>query len=98
MRILVAAVAAAAGVGAANLTIADAAMQKDSTAVKAMIAQKVDVNAPQADGTTALHWAVREEDGALVDLLLKAGANPNAQNRDGATPLYLAAENGSVAM
>jgi len=93
-----AALVLAAGLGAANLDIADAAMQKNSAAVKAMIAQKVDVNTPQADGTTALHWAVREEDAALVDLLLKAGANPNVQNRDGATPMYLAAENGSVAM
>jgi len=54
-----AALVLAAGLGAANLDIADAAMQKNSTAVKAMIAQKVDVNTPQADGTTALHWAVR---------------------------------------
>ena len=49
MQIIMAALAAAAGLSAANLTIADAAMQKDSTAVKAMIAQAV---APELAGMT----------------------------------------------
>jgi ankyrin repeat protein len=98
IRSSVAVAVLAAGAFAAKLELADAAMQKDSAAVRAMIAQKVDVNAPQPDGTTAIHWAVRNEDMAMVDALLKAGANPNASNRDGATPMYLAAESGNVAM
>ena len=38
--------------------VADAAMRGDKAAVRALLAQKADVNAPQADGATALHWAV----------------------------------------
>ena len=30
---------------------------------------------PDVDGTTALQWAVRHNDGALVDRLLTAGAD-----------------------
>ena len=50
----------------------------------------------EADGTTALHWAVRADDLELVRLLLRAGANARAANRYGVTPLQLAATNGSV--
>ena len=46
-----------------------------------------DVNAPQADGTTALDWAVRSGDLATVDTLLRAGANVKAADRYGVTPL-----------
>ena len=34
------------------------------------IAKRVDVNAPEADGTTALHWAVHQNDLELVDRLI----------------------------
>ena len=42
---------------ASRSEVADAAARGDITAVRALIAQKDDVNAPQADGATALHWA-----------------------------------------
>jgi uncharacterized protein len=74
--------------------IADAARQKNSAAVKALLANHVDVNAPQPDGTTALHWAVNQDDVDMVKLLLKAGANAKAANRYGVTPLSLACTNG----
>jgi len=45
------------------------------------------VNAPEADGTTALHWAAHWGDLAVVDALLQEGANATALNRYGATPL-----------
>jgi cytohesin len=54
------------------------------------------VNVPQADGATALHWAVFRSDKELVDLLIKAKANPKAANREGATPLWLASVNGDA--
>ena len=59
--------------------------------------QKADVNAPQADGATALHWAVYRGDTELADLLIDAGANAKAANREGATPLWLASVNGDAA-
>ena len=37
-------------------------MRGDAAAVRALLAQKADVNAPQADGATALHWAVYRGD------------------------------------
>ncbi|HEX5228528.1 MAG TPA: ankyrin repeat domain-containing protein, partial [Bryobacteraceae bacterium] len=68
----------------------------DQAAVERLIAQHADVNAPQADGSTALHWAVFRSDGPMVELLLRAGANPKAANRDGSTPLWLACINGNA--
>lgn len=81
--------------GAAPSPVADAAMRHDNPAVRALLAQKADVNTPQPDGTTALMWATRANDAELVDLLLAAGANAKATNHDGATALLQAAENGS---
>jgi ankyrin repeat protein len=57
-----------------------------------------DLNAPEADGTTPLHWAVRAGDLAKVNKLLAAGADPKAANRYGITPLYLACQNADPAM
>src|SRR5438552_7007362 len=58
--------------------------------------RRVDVNAREVDGTTALHWAARGDDAELVQWLIRAGANVNAPNRYGVTPLSLAATNGSA--
>ena len=73
-------------------------MRGDKAAVEKLVAQHADVNAPQADGATALHWAVFQSDQAMVDLLLGAGANPKAANHDGSTPLWLACINGDAAV
>ncbi len=56
------------------------------------------VNAPQVDGATALHWAVRWDDLETTDLLLSAGAEVSSANAEGATPLLLAAVNGNAAI
>ena len=82
----------------ADSRLADAAMAPNPEAVRSLLKQKVDVNAPQPDGTTALHWAVRQDDLETADLLIRAGANVKAANRFGATPLSLAATNGNAAM
>jgi len=84
-----------ASLSAAVSELADAVMTKNTATVRSLLNQKTDVNAPQADGATALHWAVKWDDASTVDLLLRAGANPNAANRVGATPMYIAAVNGS---
>jgi uncharacterized protein len=89
---------AAASIAAGRSDLADAAMKGDKNAIRALIIQKADVNAPQADGATALHWAVYREDLETAELLIKAGANVQVKNRTGASPLYLASLNGSAAM
>lgn len=58
-------------------------------------AHAVDLNASQADGMTALHWAAYRDDVALVKQFLKAGAQADAANRYGVTPLALACTNGN---
>jgi uncharacterized protein len=78
--------------------VADAAMRGDREAIRAAIARKADVNAPQVDGTTALHWAAERDDVAMADVLIKAGARAAARTREGITPLQLAAVNGSASM
>jgi uncharacterized protein len=83
---------------APTATLADAAEKSDRSAVHALLKQHVDVNAAQADGMTALHWAVHHNDSAMVDALLTAGANVKAASRYGVTPLSLACTNGNSAL
>jgi ankyrin repeat protein len=83
---------------AAASDVADAVMNRDKPALRTLLQKKADVNAPQADGATALHWAVRWDDVEAADLLIHAGAGVKTANREGATPLFLACENGSAAM
>ena len=84
--------------GAADARVADAVMNRDAAAVRTLLQQKADVNAAQADGTTALQWAVRHDDMDTADRLLRAGASAKAATRYGVTPLALAATNGNAAM
>jgi ankyrin repeat protein len=76
--------------------LVEAAKAGNSDAAVTLLQKKVDVNVPEADGTTALHWAVRNNDLTLVDRLLRAGAKPAVANRFGVTPIYLACENASA--
>jgi ankyrin repeat protein len=72
------------------------AARGDLAGVRAAIATQKDVNAPQVDGTTALHWASTLDDADTVRALLKAGANAKVANRYGITPLAQACENGNA--
>jgi ankyrin repeat protein len=83
---------------AADSRLADAAKKDDRKAVRVLVEQHSDVNAPQVDGTTALHWAADRDDLETAQLLVKAGANANAANRYGVTALSLACTNGNGAM
>jgi ankyrin repeat protein len=76
--------------------LVDAAQNGDFKAVRSQLRERVDVNATQADGTTALHWAVRRNDLDMVDALLAAHADYRLANRVGVRPLYLAAMNGNA--
>ena len=84
--------------GAATSEVADAAMKGNRDAVRTLLQRKADVSAPQIDGTTALHWAVRVDDLDMADMLVRAGAKVSAATREGVTPLQLAAMNGNAAM
>jgi ankyrin len=70
----------------------------DIEAARSLVAAGADVNAPQGDGATALHWAAHHNDLNGASLLIKASADVNATNTLGATPLWLAALNGSGPM
>jgi ankyrin repeat protein len=59
-------------------------------------ADDVDSNAQDADGTSALMWAVHLDELTVVDALLSRGANPTAVNRYGVSSIYLAAQNGNA--
>jgi len=76
--------------------LVDAAKQQDGARVQALLKERADVNAPQADGATALHWAAHWGDARVTDLLIQAGANVNAKNDLGVTPLALACTAGST--
>ena len=79
-----------ASLAAADHRLAQAAKNKDKAAIRLLLKQKLDVNAPQADGATALHWAAHWDDVETVDLLIERGANVNVANDYGATPLWVA--------
>ncbi len=83
---------------AAPSDVADAAAKADAAAVRTLIERKADVNAPQIDGATALHWAVYRESLELVDMLIRAGARADVANRNGITPLYMASLYGQPAI
>jgi len=84
---------------AAAAPVADAAMKRDTEAVRTLIKDGADVNAAQGDGMTALHWAARNGDAAMTQMLLFAGANVKASTRlGGYTPLLMAAEHGHAAV
>jgi ankyrin repeat protein len=75
--------------------IAEAVKRTDRAAVRNLITNKADVNSPLKDGSTALQWAVHNDDLETASLLIGAGANVKTTNRYGVTALSLACVNGS---
>ena len=55
-----------------------------------------DVNAPEADGTTLLMWAIEARSSAVAEMLIDAGADISRVNRYGITAFYLAARQGDA--
>src|SRR5688572_20863137 len=83
---------------AAGSPLIEAVKKQDVQAVRSLLKQKIDPNATEADGFTALHWAAQRNDLQLVDLLLGVGANARTSTRYNISPLYLAAVNGNAAI
>lgn len=81
-----------------DLRLVEAVRNRDAKAAQALLQEHVDVNTPQPDGATALHWASHWDDLATADLLIRAGARVDAETDYGVTPLSLACSNGNVAM
>ena len=76
--------------GNTDRQLPDAAKNRDWATVGILLDRGVDVNTPQGDGATALHWAARWDDLRAVNRLLEAGADVDAANELGATPLWIA--------
>jgi uncharacterized protein len=96
VAIAVALLAGGSAVARSDTPLADAAEKKDRAKVAALLKQGVNVNASQADGMTALHWAAYHDDLPAATLLVKAGADAKAGNRYAVTPLSLACTNGNA--
>ncbi len=81
---------------AAGSPLADAAEKSDRIAVRTLLKQNADVNAPQLDGMTALHWAAYLDDFETAKLLVASKADVKATNHYGVAPLSLACQNGNT--
>ena len=80
-------------------SVAEAAMQGNRDAVRALLKDGADVNTALGDGMTALHYAAARHDVELAKLLLYAGANVRATTRIGGySPLLIAARDGDASM
>src|SRR6185503_10041078 len=71
----------------------EAVHRGDTARVRALLKDQPDLEARDADGNTALHWAALNGNAGLVNDLLARGASPNATNQCGATPLLYAVGN-----
>ncbi len=79
--------------------VAEAAMRGDIAKVRALLAEQMDVNAPQGDGMTALHWASDRGDLPMVNLLLRSGAKLTGTTKNGGyTALHVASRAGQGAI
>ena len=66
--------------------------------MRSLLRQRSPVDAADAEGMTALHWAAHHNDLTTVRALLAAGAKATVANRYGVTPLHEAATLGNAAM
>src|SRR5579859_3780895 len=81
-----------------DLRLLDAVKRRDHKAVTSLLQARVNVNAAQPDGATALAWAAYLDDADTAGKLLAAGAKPNTSDEYGETPLTLACANGDAAL
>src|SRR5919201_3853178 len=79
--------AATTAMAASSVPVVDAAKNGNRETLRALLKKGANVNAAEADGTTALHWASYRDDLESADVLIHAGAAVNAANYLGVTPL-----------
>jgi ankyrin repeat protein len=87
-----------AGVGAAHAQSAllDAVKANDTARALSAIDEGADVKQIAADGTTALHYAVYNDNLALIERLIAKGADVKVANQFGSTPMVEAATVGNA--
>src|SRR5262245_38171619 len=93
----IALMAVVATAAAADLRLVEAVRNQDEQQVRALLKQRVDVNARSGDGSTALLWAAHWNALETAGLLIRAGADANAANDFRMTPLSQACTNGTAA-
>ncbi len=71
-----------------------AVLSWDMIKLRELLAAGTDVNQRDAEGKTALYWAVAKDLDGPINQLLDAGADPNLADADGLTPLHLCAREG----
>lgn len=76
--------------------LADAAEARDWPAVVRLLQSGAEVDAAQADGMTALHWAAYRDHAETVRQLIAAGADVKAKTRYHITPLTIACTIGNL--
>lgn len=78
--------------------LADAVEHRDESSFLGLLAEGGDLNRSQADGMTALLWAVHHDLTDWTRQLIDAGVDVNQTNRYGVAPLSIACQNGNVQM
>src|SRR5215469_13068187 len=98
IRFVIAIVVTGICFAAGDLRLIQAVKNSDASAVRSLLAQRASVNAAEADGSTALHWAAQRDSLEIAGMLIAAGADVNAATRYHITPLSLASKNGNAVL
>jgi uncharacterized protein len=97
VKLLAAGADANAGLLSGETPLMEAARRGNLETVRALLLAKANPNAKDAvGGQTALMWATKERQSAVVEELLRAGADVHLASKSGFTPLMFAAQQGDV--
>ena len=72
-----------------------AARENDAAQIRSLLDDGAHVDAVDAQGWTALSWAVKHRNAAAATALIEAGADSEIEARDGWTPMALAVKSGN---
>lgn len=72
-----------------------AARTNDTAQIRSLLEDGMNVDGKDADGMTALGWAIKRRNVAAATLLVEAGADAEIEARDGWTPMSLAVKTGN---